>query len=59
MKREDETLAYWKRVGEDAQKHSETLEKEVQHLKELYAKAEKMVDFYRQQCLKFYEPKRR
>lgn len=66
MRRGEEQLAYYKRLGEESKLHLEQVEKELEQLKELYQASEKRVieeikrtQFYREQVLKFYEPKKR
>lgn len=58
MKREEEQLQYYKKIAEESKLHMETLVNENKNMRDLLSKTEELVRFYRNQVLKFYEPKK-
>lgn len=59
MLRDKEKVQAYQKMAMDSKSHVKQLEAERDQLKELLANAENQVNFYRNQCLKFYSPERK
>ena len=59
MDRKPETLEYYKKLGTEVKEHNEMLLKENDQMRQVIKNQEHQVKFYRDQVLKFYEPRKR